>query len=43
MNHYGLSQEEMALRLGKAQSTLSNKLRLLRLSPACVPKLNAPA
>lgn len=33
MNHYGLSQEEMALRLGKAQSTLSNKLRLLRLSP----------
>lgn len=33
MNHYGFSQEEMALRLGKAQSTLSNKLRLLRLSP----------
>lgn len=33
MNHYGLSQEEMALRLGKAQSTLSNKLRLLKLSP----------
>ena len=30
---YGLSQEEMALRLGKAQSTLSNKLRLLKLSP----------
>ena len=33
MHHYGLTQEEMALRLGKAQSTLSNKLRLLRLSP----------
>lgn len=33
INHYGISQEEMALRLGKAQSTLSNKLRLLRLSP----------
>ncbi len=33
MDHYGLTQEEMALRLGKAQSTLSNKLRLLRLSP----------
>lgn len=33
IKHYGISQEEMALRLGKAQSTLSNKLRLLRLSP----------
>ena len=33
MDHYGLTQEEMALRLGKAQSTLSNKLRLHRLSP----------
>ncbi len=33
MAHYGLTQEEMALRLGKAQSTISNKLRLLRLSP----------
>jgi ParB family chromosome partitioning protein len=31
---YGMSQEELAHRLGKAQSTLSNKLRLLRLPPA---------
>lgn len=28
---HGLSQEEIARKLGKAQSTLSNKLRLLRL------------
>ncbi len=28
---HGLSQEEIAKKLGKAQSTLSNKLRLLRL------------
>lgn len=33
MEHYGISQEEMAQRLGKAQSTLSNKLRILKLSP----------
>ncbi len=31
MTDYGLTQEEIAQRLGKAQSTLSNKLRLLRL------------
>lgn len=31
MREHGLSQEETAKRLGKAQSTLSNKLRLLRL------------
>lgn len=31
MNVYGLSQEETARKLGMAQSTLSNKLRLLRL------------
>lgn len=33
MTRLGASQEEIAHRLGKAQSTLSNKLRLLRLSP----------
>ena len=32
INEYGLSQSEAAARLGIAQSTLSNKLRLLRLS-----------
>jgi ParB family chromosome partitioning protein len=30
---YGLTQEEAALRLGKSQPTVANKLRLLRLSP----------
>ena len=30
-NHFGLTQEEIAKRLGKSQSALSNKLRLLRL------------
>ncbi|MBQ3546929.1 MAG: ParB/RepB/Spo0J family partition protein [Clostridia bacterium] len=32
MVHFGMSQLEIASRLGLAQSTLSNKLRLLRLS-----------
>lgn len=32
MSEYGLSQEEAAKRLGKAPSTVSNKLRLLSLS-----------
>lgn len=31
MSEHGLSQEELSKKLGKAQSTLSNKLRLLRL------------
>lgn len=30
---YGLSQEEAARRMGKSQSAVANKLRLLRLSP----------
>ncbi|HWR23302.1 MAG TPA: nucleoid occlusion protein [Feifaniaceae bacterium] len=30
---YGLTQEELALRLGKSQSAVANKLRVLRLSP----------
>jgi ParB family chromosome partitioning protein len=30
-NHFGLSQTEIAKRLGKSQSALSNKLRLLKL------------
>ena len=36
---YGLSQEQAAERLGKSQSAVANKLRLLRLSPACVALL----
>ena len=31
ISYYGLSQEEAAKKLGKAQSTLSNKLRILKL------------
>lgn len=31
INHFGMSQTEVAKRLGKSQSTLSNKLRLLSL------------
>ena len=36
---YGLSQEQAAERLGKSQSAIANKLRLLRLSPECVELL----
>lgn len=32
IRRYGLTQEEAAKRLGKSQSTIANKLRLLRLS-----------
>lgn len=31
MNHFGLTQTQVAQRLGKSQSALSNKLRLLKL------------
>ncbi|MGN0521362.1 MAG: ParB/RepB/Spo0J family partition protein [Eubacterium sp.] len=31
MNHFGMTQEQIGKRLGKSQSSLSNKLRLLRL------------
>ncbi len=36
---YGLSQEEAAERLGKSQSAVANKLRLLRLSPECAARI----
>lgn len=32
MHDYGITQEELAKNLGKSQSTIANKLRLLRLS-----------
>ena len=32
---YGMSQEEAARQLGRSQPAVANKLRLLRLSPAC--------
>lgn len=31
---HGMTQEELALRLGKSQSTVANKVRILKLSPA---------
>lgn len=36
---YGISQEETARRLGRSQSAVANKLRLLRLSRECVALL----
>ena len=32
ITHYGMTQEDAAAQLGKAQSTIANKLRLLRLT-----------
>ena len=32
ITYYGMTQEDAAIRLGKAQSTIANKLRLLRLT-----------
>ena len=36
---YHLSQEEAACRIGKSQSAVANKLRLLKLSPALLERL----
>ena len=36
---FGLSQEECARRLGKSQSAVANKLRLLRLPPSVLDRL----
>ena len=33
LEQYGLTQEELAQRVGKSQSAIANKLRVLRLSP----------
>ena len=33
LNEHGLTQEELAEKLGKTQSTIANKIRLLRLAP----------
>lgn len=38
---YGLSQEEVARRIGKSQPAVANKLRLLRLSPQVIELLRA--
>ena len=39
MHLYGLNQEQAALRVGKSQSAVANKLRLLRLSPKVLEQL----
>ena len=39
VQRWGLSQEEAARKLGKSQSAVANKLRLLRLPPAVVELL----
>lgn len=36
METYGLSREDAAAKLGKSSSALANKLRLLKLDPACI-------
>jgi len=41
INEYGISQTEVGVRLGLAQSTVSNKLRLLRLEPRIRRKITA--
>ncbi|OQB24278.1 MAG: Nucleoid occlusion protein [Firmicutes bacterium ADurb.Bin182] len=33
LNNYSLKQEDLAVRLGKSQSSIANKLRILKLSP----------
>ena len=38
---YGLTQEELATRLGKSQSFIANKLRLLKLAPAVQAAISA--
>lgn len=38
---FHLSQEEAARRIGKSQSAVANKLRLLKLSPACLERLRS--
>ncbi len=41
MDCYGLSQEETAKRIGKSQSAVANKLRLLKLCPEAVELLRS--
>jgi ParB family chromosome partitioning protein len=33
MQEYGMTQEQLALKLGKSQSTIANKLRILKMQP----------
>lgn len=41
ISSYSLSQEEAARRVGKSQSAIANKLRLLRLSPSLLEQLRS--
>ena len=41
LRRYGLSQQQAAEKLGRSQSAVANKLRLLRLSPDCTRLLCA--
>ena len=41
MRQYGLNQEQAAAKVGKSQSAVANKLRLLRHSPAVLEALRA--
>ena len=41
MQQYHLTQEQAAQKVGKSQSAVANKLRLLRLSPAVLAQLRA--
>lgn len=43
LHRTGCTQEEAAAVLGRSPSAVANKLRLLRLSPACREQLNAAA
>ncbi|MGN1450602.1 MAG: ParB/RepB/Spo0J family partition protein [Eubacteriales bacterium] len=38
---YGLTQEEAAAKIGKSQSAVANKLRLLRLDGDCIAKIRS--
>lgn len=41
INTYGLTQEEAAKRVGKSQSAVANKLRLLKLGGECICKIRS--
>ena len=41
VTEFGLSQSDLARRLGRSQSTIANKLRLLRLAPEVQSRLGA--
>lgn len=36
MQDYGLTQEQLAMKLGKSQSTIANKMRILKMSPEII-------